>query len=92
MRVIGLPEFQRCLREAVRTSQDQAELNSFLERLSLEHESAEMRVGSIRIEGTDIRLWATEILRLTSRGYRVTWRYESRDNEEVVVCFTLAEF
>lgn len=92
MRVVGLPEFQRCMQEAVRTSQDEAELKTFLEKLSVKHESAEMRVDSIRIEGTKIQLWATEMLRLTSGEYRVTWRYEARNTEEVVVCFTLAEF
>lgn len=92
MRVVGLPEFQRCVQQAVHTSRDETDLQAFFEKLGSRHEAAEMRVDLIRIEGTQIRLWATETIKLTSGQYRVTWRYEDRDGEEVVVCFTLAEF
>lgn len=92
MRVVGLPEFLRCMEHAVRTSQDETDLKAFLGELSLHHQSAEMRADSIRIEGTPIRLWATKLMKLSSGEYRATWRYGERDDEEVIVCFTLAEF
>jgi hypothetical protein len=50
-----------------------------------------MRRASIVIEGTDIRLWATSPIKLPSGTYRITWRYEDRSGDKVVVCFTLAE-
>ena len=49
-----------------------------------------MREASIRIEGTGIQLWATQDLRLTSGRYRVTWRYDVRDDKPIIVCYTLA--
>ncbi len=50
-----------------------------------------MRTASIRIEGTDIQLWATNEVRLSGGVYRITWRYEQRGETEVIVCFALAE-
>ncbi len=50
-----------------------------------------MRTASIRVERTDIQLWATDELRLSGGLYRVTWRYEDRGQDTVIVCFTLAE-
>lgn len=91
MRVIGLPEFQRCTTTTLRTETDGQDLQALVEKLAEEHTSAAMRSAAIHIGGTPIRLWATHELRLTTGRYRITWRYESRSGTEVVVCFTLAE-
>lgn len=91
MDVVGLPEFVRCMRDSVRTACDDEAINGFLHRLADEHTPAKMRVASIRIEGTGIRLWATDSLRLSHGTYRVTWQYEQRGETTVIVCFTLAE-
>ena len=92
MRVVGLPEFQRCVATAVGTATDVDALADFYKELAADHESAGMRAASIHVEGTDIQLWATRPIRLSSGEYRVTWPYEERDDERVVVCFALAEF
>ena len=76
---------------AARTERDNGDIDDFLHRLADEHRSADMRVASIRVAHTDIQLWATDELRLSSGAYRVTWRYEDRGKETVIVCFTLAE-
>ena len=91
MDVVGLPEFLRCVRDSVRTERDDEAVDGFLHRLAIDHESAAMRTASIRIEGTDIHLWATDELRLSRGAYRITWRYEERSEGTMIVCFTLAE-
>jgi len=88
--VVGLPEFLRCMEDSIRTGHDGEVICRFLYRIGAEHTSAEMRMASIRIEGTDIRLWATEPLRLSLGTYRLTWRYEQWGGATVIVCFTLA--
>ena len=80
----------RSMRSAVRTNEDDVRLDTLLERLSKRHQDAKMREASIRIEGTDIQLWATQDVRLTSGRYRVTWRYDVRDDKPIIVCYTLA--
>ena len=90
MDVIGLPEFLRCMQDSVRSERDDEDIDRFLHRLAVEHTSAAMRAALIRIEGTDIRLWASDELRLSRGAYRITWRYEQRGNDTVIVCLTLA--
>ncbi len=92
MRVVGLPEFLRCRDEAIKTKQDETDFVEFLGSLAVDHESAHMRASLIRIDGTQVQLWATRPIFLSSGEYRITWRYEERDEEEAVVCYTLAEF
>lgn len=79
------------MQDSVRSEDDDEDIDGFLHLLAVEHTSAKMRAASIRIEGTDIRLWATEEMRLSHGAYRVTWRYEQRGEATVIVCFTLAE-
>ncbi len=50
-----------------------------------------MREARLEITGFGILLWATCELRLSDGSYRVTWRYEDRDGQRVIVCFTLAQ-
>jgi len=89
--VVGRAEFLRCVRTAIRADGDDRRVDEFLHRLSSEHESAEMREARLEITGFGIVLWATCELRLSDGSFRVTWRYEDRDGERVVVCFTLAQ-
>ncbi len=78
------------MRSAIKTDRDDARINEFQDRLSKEHTSAEMRESRLLIPGTEIDLWATGDVRLSSGSYRATWRYEERDGRRVIVCFTLA--
>lgn len=91
MKVVGLPEFLRCMDQAAKSRRDQQTLQDFIRALADQHGKAEMRRASIVIQGTDIRLWATSPLNLSSASYRITWRHEDRSGDKVVVCFTLAE-
>ena len=88
--VVGLPEFVRCMHAAVRTEDDDSRVDKLLDLLSQRHQDPKMRAGSIRIEGTEVHLWATQDLRLSSGRYKVAWRYEVRDDNAIVVCYTLA--
>lgn len=79
------------MRAAARTERDDADIDAFLHRLADGHNLASMRIASIRVAQTNIQLWATDELRLSGGVYRVTWRYEDRGPDTVIVCFTLAE-
>lgn len=79
------------MHSAIRTETDRERVDGFLQRLSTDHASAEMREARPDIPGTDIVLWATCELVLGGGVYRVTWRYEDRDGDRVIVCFTLAQ-
>ena len=79
------------MRTATRTDGDGCGIDEFLRRLSKEHESAQMREARLEITGFGILLWATCELRLSAGLYRVTWRYEEREDGRVIVCFTLAQ-
>lgn len=89
--VVGLPEFLRCVGSAAKTHSDSRDIDLFLRRLSMKHSAAQMRKSRLQIPGTDIELWATHKIRLSGGLYRVTWRYEERDDARVLVCFTLAQ-
>ncbi len=78
------------MRSAIRTNADSRDVDRFLERLSTKHDAAEMRKARLQIPGTEIELWATRKLRLSGGLYRATWRYEQRNGDPVIVCFTLA--
>ena len=79
------------MRTADRTDDDDHRVDEFLRRLAAEHESAEMREARLEITGFGILLWATCDLRLSDGSFRVTWRYEDRDGQRVIVCFSLAQ-
>ena len=79
------------MRTVIRNDGDDRGIDEFLRRLSREHESAEMREARLEITGLGILLWATCELRLSGGFYRVTWRYEDRDGQRAIVCFTLAQ-
>jgi hypothetical protein len=89
--VVGHAEFLRCVRTAIRTDGDDRCVDEFLRRLSAEHESVEMREARLEITGFGILLWVTSDLRLSDGHFRVTWRYEDRDGQRTIVCFTLAQ-
>jgi hypothetical protein len=89
--VVGHAEFLRCVQTAIRTDGDDRRVDEFLRRLSSEHESVEMREVRLEITSFGILLWATGELRLSDGSYRVTWRYEDRDGQRAIVCFTLAQ-
>jgi hypothetical protein len=89
--VVGHAEFLRCLQTAIRNDGDDRGIDEFLRRLSKEHESAEMRGARLEITGSGILLWASCELRLSGGFYRVIWRYENRDRQRAIVCFTLAQ-
>ena len=91
MDVVALPEFSRCMRSLVGTKPDVRRVDVLLRRLSIEHDSSEMREERVQIPGTDIDLWASPKLRLSRGVYRVAWRYEERDGHRVIVCFTLPQ-
>lgn len=91
MDVVGHAEFLRCLQTAIGNDGDDRGIDEFLRRLSREHESAEMREARLEITGFGILLWATCELRLSGGLYRITWRYEDRDGQRAIVCFTLAQ-
>jgi len=57
----------------------------------MRHAEADMRKTRLQIPGTGIELWATAEIRLSGGVYRVTWRYEERNGDRVIVCFTLAQ-
>ncbi len=78
------------MRSAVRTSDDDVRVDDLLERLAQRHQDPKMRDASIRIEGAEIQLWATQDVRLSLGGYRVTWRYDVRDDKAIIICYTLA--
>ena len=90
MDVVGLPEFDRCIRSAITADRDVTRMDRFLDRLSNGHTTSEMRDSRLLIPGTEIDLWATCGVRLSSGSYRAVWRYEARDGQRVIVCFTLA--
>jgi len=79
------------MRSATRTDTDAGNVDLFLRRLSMNHGSAQMRESRLQIPGTEIELWATYKIRLSGGRYRITWRYEERDGDTVIVCFTLAQ-
>jgi hypothetical protein len=89
--VVGHAEFLRCVQTAIRTDGDDRRVDEFLRRLASDHESVEMREVRLEITGFGILLWATGELRLSDGSYRVTWRYEDRDGQRTIVCFTLAQ-
>lgn len=91
MDVVGHAEFLRCMRTAIKTTSDDCGIDEFLRRLSVEHQSAEMREARLEITSFDVLLWATCELRLSGGTYRVTWRYEDREGQRVIVCFTLSQ-
>ena len=72
MDIVGLPEFLRCMGDSVRTERDREAMDGLVHRLAVEHTSVMMRVASIRIEATDMYLWATDLLRLSHGVCRVT--------------------
>ena len=78
------------MRSAIRTHDDDVRIDKLLERLSQRHQDPKRRDASIRIEGTEIQLWATQDFKLSSGRYRVTWRYDVRDDQPIIVCYTLA--
>jgi hypothetical protein len=45
----------------------------------------------LKITSFGILLWVTGDLLLSGGSFRVTWRYEDRDGERTIVCFTLAQ-
>ena len=91
MDVVGHSEFLRCVRTAIRSDGDDRRVDEFLRRLSCEHESVEMREARLEITGFGILLWATCGLLLSDGSFGVTWRYEDRDGQRTIVCFTLAQ-
>ena len=91
MDVVGHTEFLRCVQTAIKTDGDDRGIDGFLRRLSAEHQSAEMREARLEITGFEILLWATCELRPSGGAYRLTWRYEDREGQRVIVCFTLAQ-
>lgn len=90
MDVLALPEFSRCMRSATISESDVLEFQNLVLRLSVDHETFEMRDRQLQIPGSDISLWATDELKLSGGRGRVTWRYEVRDGRVVIVCFALA--
>ena len=78
------------MRTAVHPPDDDVQLKELLQRLSQRHQDPKMRDASVRVEGTEIQLWGTQDVKLSSGRYRVTWRYEVRDDKPIIVCYTLA--
>jgi hypothetical protein len=79
------------MRSVVGTRSDARRVDALLGRLSIEHDSSDMRGEQVQIPGTEIDLWTSWKLRLNRGVYRVTWRYEERDGRRVIVCFTLSQ-
>jgi hypothetical protein len=65
-------------------------MDTLLDRISSRHTKPEMRDSKLLIPETDINLWATCGVRMSSGLYRALWRYEARDGQRVIVCFALA--
>ena len=57
MDVVGHAEFLRCVQTAIKTDGDDRGIDEFLRRLSVEHQSAEMRETRLEITGFEILLW-----------------------------------
>lgn len=81
----------RGMAAASNTQDDKKALDDMLTELSNNHREAKMRVASILIESAGIHLWATYNVQLSNGKYRITWRYEEREGDEVIMCYTLAE-
>lgn len=77
--------------DVVKTVNDEVDLDEVLDELANDHGQVSMRGARLDIEGTGITLWATRGFQLSRGRYRITWRYEQRGAEDVIVCFTLAE-
>lgn len=89
MRVVGTPEFLDCMAVA-KSDKDKATVQELIESLRDGHESAAMRATVLSL-GSEHHLFATRPILLSSREFRITWQYDERDGEEVVLCYTLAE-
>lgn len=68
-----------------KSDKDKATVQELIESLRDGHESAAMRAIVLN------HLFATHPIFLSSRQFRITWQYDERDGEEVVLCYTLAE-
>jgi hypothetical protein len=56
-------------------------MDTLLDRISSRHTKPETRDSKLLIPETDIDLWATCGVRLSSGSYWALWRYEARDGQ-----------